>query len=211
MTSHVGDDHRSSLDDGWAIEEPAPLPPPPPTPLSVLLRARSAPTPTPAPRLEPPTTRSESPRGKRRLARGTDPTSLLKRHGLRRVVAQPGQFADRVPLPGVTPLPTPSAVVAAKILATFPAHSEAADVARTVIANANHNGAAPTIESSAPRRRDLTPRTRMAALHRFGAVCYISAQPTRIPPRPQTARLPAEDQREPAPTRRRLWKRIFGS
>ena len=170
-----------------------------------------------------PSAANEPARGKsRRFARGTDPAGLIKHAGLRRVVAQPGQFTDHRPLPGVPPLPTQSSVVASKVLATFPSDSEPARLARIVLANPEHAANAETIETRKPARKDLTPRSRMAsaALHRFGAVCYIRSGPRSARAQPAQANHgaianPAQSTPpalDPASVslKRPLWKRIFG-
>ena len=193
--STVDDDWE--VDSGWDLEDPAPLPPPP----------------TPPPTLAPPIPSEDNPRGKRRrFATGTGVPPLRNSHGLRRVVAQPGRSDGKPPLPGVAPLTTHTSVLAAKVLATFPPGSEAARTARAVLAHA-HATANNTahIEATAPVRRDLTPRSRMvtAALHRFGAVCYIRSGTTS--PKSQILAAKKRAANEQAESKPSFWKRLFRS
>lgn len=188
------------VDSGWELDEPEPLPPPPPPP----------------PRLALPIATVEAPHGKRRrFAKGTGVPPLRNAHGMRRVVAQPGRSDGKPPLPGVAPLPTHTSVLAAKVLATFPPGSEAARMAQLVLENARRSANSARIEPSVPARRDNTPRARMvtAALHRFGAVCYIRSGNSN----PKAAILDARKRAAKGQVgvgaddgRRSFWKRLFG-
>ena len=71
--------------------------------------------------------------GKRRSTARAMPRLSLRVHGYRRVVAPPGYGVGRAPLPGVAPLPDFGAVVAAKIIATFPPTSAAAMRAQQIL------------------------------------------------------------------------------
>lgn len=186
------------VDSGWELEEPEPLPPPPPAPPTARIPLASL----------------DAPLGKRRrLAKGTDVPPLRNACGMRRVVAQPGRSDGKRPLPGVAPLPTHTSVLAAKVLATFPPGSEAARMAQLVLENAQSSANNARIEPSVPTRRDNTPRARMvtAALHRFGAVCYIRSGGSS----PKSALRAAHEKAAAGGTdsqhKRSFWKRLFRS
>lgn len=156
----------------------------------------------------------DSPQGKRRrFAKGTDVPPLRNVQGLRRVVAQPGRSDGKRPLPGVAPLPTHSTVLAAKVLATFPPGSEAARMAQIVLENAQGSANNARIETSVPIRRDNTPRARMvtAALHRFGAVCYIRSGSSSPKSAMRTARANVATGEGETENKRSFWKRLFRS
>jgi len=189
------------VDSGWELEEAEPLPPPPPPPPTLAISLTSV----------------EAPLGKRRrLAKGTGVPPLRNNHGFRRVVAQPGRSDGKRPLPGVAPLPTHTAVLASKVLATFPPGSEAARMAQAVLENARSSANTSCIESTAPVRRDNTPRARMvtAALHRFGAVCYIRSANSGPKSAMLEARKKAAEGRSDTGKeegKRSFWKRLFRS